>query len=157
MRSMIRTVLARAMLTLAVVGLMAAGGVSGAAERNTIEIASRTGVHLFSVEFVDNDKDRAQGLMYRKSLPEGQGMLFDFKKDQDVAFWMENTYISLDMIFIRGDGTIARIEQNTTPLSTRNIPSGGPVRGVLEVIAGTVKKLGIAPGDKVAHPIFAGR
>jgi uncharacterized membrane protein (UPF0127 family) len=61
------------------------------------------------------------------------------------------------MIFIRGDGTIARIEQNTTPLSTRNIPSGAPVRGVLEVIAGTVKKLGIAPGDKVAHPIFGGR
>jgi len=157
MRSMIRTVLARAMLTLAVVGLMAAGGVSGAAERNTIEIASRTGVHLFSVEFVDNDKDRAQGLMYRKSLPEGQGMLFDFGREQDVAMWMKNTYIPLDMIFIQGDGRILRIAENTTPLSERIIASGGPVRAVLEVIGGTAQKLGIAPGDRVAHPMFRGR
>jgi uncharacterized membrane protein (UPF0127 family) len=154
---MIRTVLARAMLTLAVVGLMAAGGVSGAAERNTIEIASRTGVHLFSVEFVDNDKDRAQGLMYRKSLPEGQGMLFDFGREQDVAMWMKNTYIPLDMIFIQGDGRILRIAENTTPLSERIIASGGPVRAVLEVIGGTAQKLGIAPGDRVAHPMFRGR
>jgi len=157
MRSMIRTVLARAMLTLAVVGLMAAGGVSVAAERTTIEIASRTGVHLFSVEFVDNDKDRAQGLMYRKSLPEGQGMLFDFGREQDVAMWMKNTYIPLDMIFIQGDGRILRIAENTTPLSERIIASGGPVRAVLEVIGGTAQKLGIAPGDRVAHPMFRGR
>jgi uncharacterized membrane protein (UPF0127 family) len=154
---MIRTVLARAMLTLAVVGLMAAGGVSVAAERTTIEIASRTGVHLFSVEFVDNDKDRAQGLMYRKSLPEGQGMLFDFGREQDVAMWMKNTYIPLDMIFIQGDGRILRIAENTTPLSERIIASGGPVRAVLEVIGGTAQKLGIAPGDRVAHPMFRGR
>ena len=128
-----------------------------ALETSTLEIASKNGVHAFTVELAQTEAERAKGLMYRKELPEGQGMLFDFKKDQEVAFWMENTYIPLDMIFIRGDGTIARIEQNTTPLSTRNIPSGAPVRGVLEVIAGTVKKLGIAPGDKVAHPIFAGR
>jgi uncharacterized membrane protein (UPF0127 family) len=68
---------------------------------------------------------------------------------------MDNTYVSLDMIFIRGDGTIWRIEENTTPLSTRNVPSRGPVRGVLEVVAGTSRKLGIAPGDKVTHPMFA--
>jgi uncharacterized membrane protein (UPF0127 family) len=152
MRSMIRTLLA------IVVGLMvAAGGTSVAAERTTIEIASRTGVHLFSVEFVDNDKDRAQGLMYRKSLPEGQGMLFDFGREQDVAMWMKNTYIPLDMIFIRGDGRILRIAENTTPLSERIISSGGPVRAVLEVIGGTAQKLGIAPGDRVAHPMFRAR
>jgi uncharacterized membrane protein (UPF0127 family) len=152
MRSMIRTLLVM------VVGLMvAAGGTSVAAERTTIEIASRTGVHLFSVEFVDNDKDRAQGLMYRKSLPEGQGMLFDFGREQDVAMWMKNTYIPLDMIFIRGDGRILRIAENTTPLSERIISSGGPVRAVLEVIGGTAQKLGIAPGDRVAHPMFRAR
>jgi hypothetical protein len=67
---------------------------------------------------------------------------------------MENTYISLDMIFIRGDGRILKIAENTVPLSTRQIPSGGPVRGVLEVIAGTARKFGIAAGDLVAHPIF---
>ena len=95
--------------------------------------------------------------MYRKELPEGKGMLFDFKTEQEVSFWMENTYIPLDMIFIRGDGTILRIAENTEPLSQRLVPSGGRVRGVLEVIAGTARKLGIAPGDRVAHPIFGGR
>jgi hypothetical protein len=68
---------------------------------------------------------------------------------------MQNTYIPLDMIFIRGDGRILRIAENTEPLSTRLIPSGGPVRAVLEVIGGTTRKLGIAPGDRVASPIFS--
>jgi uncharacterized membrane protein (UPF0127 family) len=134
--------------------LMAAG--SRAADRNTLEIASKTGVHAFAVEVVDNDADRAKGLMYRKSLPEGTGMLFDFQREQDVSFWMENTYIPLDMIFIKADGRILRIAENTEPLSTRPVPSGGPVKGVLEVIAGTARKLGIAPGYRVAHPIFSG-
>ena len=99
-----------------------------AAGEQTVEIASKTGVHSFAVEVVDNDADRAKGLMYRKELPEGRGMLFDFHRDQEVSFWMQNTYIPLDMIFIRGDGRILRIEENTEPLSTRMIPSRGPVR-----------------------------
>ena len=70
---------------------------------------------------------------------------------------MQNTYIPLDMIFIRGDGRILRIAENTEPLSTRMIPSRGPVRAVLEVIGGTARKLGIAPGDRVASPIFCAR
>jgi uncharacterized membrane protein (UPF0127 family) len=127
------------------------------AGEQTLEIASKTGVHIFSVEVVDNDADRAKGLMYRRELPEGRGMLFDFHRDQDVSFWMQNTYIPLDMIFIRGDGRILRIEENTEPLSTRMIPSRGPVRAVLEVIGGTSRKLGIAPGDRVASPIFRAR
>ena len=81
-------------------------------------------------------------------------MLFDFMVDQNVAFWMKNTYISLDMIFIRGDGRILRIAESAEPLSERNIPSGGPVRGVLEVIAGTARKFGIAPGDRVSGSFF---
>jgi uncharacterized protein len=128
-----------------------------AAGDQTVEIASKTGVHSFAVEVVDNDADRAKGLMYRKELPEGRGMLFDFHRDQEVSFWMQNTYIPLDMIFIRGDGRILRIEENTEPLSTRMIPSRGPVRAVLEVIGGTSRKLGIAPGDRVAAPIFRAR
>ena len=95
--------------------------------------------------------------MFRKSLPEGQGMLFDFHEEQPVGFWMQNTYIPLDMIFIRGDGSILRIAENTEPLSTRIIPSGGPVRAVLELIGGSARKFGIAPGDKVAFPIFKPR
>jgi uncharacterized membrane protein (UPF0127 family) len=130
---------------------------SRAAETSVLEISSKTGVHSFSVEVVDNDADRAKGLMYRTSLPEGTGMLFDFQREQEVAFWMQNTYIPLDMIFIRADGRILRIAENTEPMSTRQIPSNGRVKGVLEVIAGTARKLGIAPGDRVAHPIFSGR
>jgi hypothetical protein len=130
---------------------------ASAAQLQTLEIASKTGVHSFAVEMVATPEERERGLMYRKELPEGRGMLFDFQTDQDVSFWMKNTYIPLDMIFIRSDGRILRIAENTEPLSTKTIPSGGPVRAVLEVIGGTAAKLGIAPGDKVAHPIFGTR
>jgi uncharacterized protein len=130
---------------------------AAAADKGTLEIVSKTGVHVFAVEVVANDADRAKGLMFRKELPEGQGMLFDFQRDQEIAMWMKNTYIPLDMIFIAADGRIHRIAENTEPLSERIIPSGGPVRGVLEVIGGTARKLGIAVGDRVAHPMFSGR
>ena len=143
--------------TFILIGLLVAVGPVRPAGLQTVEIASKTGVHAFAVELADNDADRAKGLMYRKELPEGRGMLFDFHRDQEVGFWMQNTYIPLDMIFIRGDGRILRIAENTEPLSTRLVPSGGPVRAVLEVIGGTARKLGIAPGDRVAHPIFSGR
>src|SRR5262249_7705700 len=125
-----------------------------AADGQTLEIVSRSGVHVFAVELAITNDERARGLMFRKVLPEGRGTLFDFKPDQEVSMWMKNTYISLDMIFIRGDGRILRIAENTEPLSERIISSGGQVRAVLEVIAGTAKKLGLAPGDQVAHPLF---
>jgi len=141
-------------LTFVFLGFFTIAAPVRAAGLQPLEIASATGVHAFAVEIADNDADRAKGLMYRKELPEGRGMLFDFQREQEVSFWMQNTYISLDMVFIRGDGRILRVVENTEPLSTRLIPSGGPVRGVLEVIAGTARKLGIKPGDRVAHPIF---
>jgi len=128
-----------------------------AAEQQTLEIVSKSGVHVFAIELAASNEERARGLMYRKELPEGRGMLFDFSPEQDVSMWMQNTYLSLDMIFIRADGRILTIAENTTPLSERIISSGGRVRGVLEVIAGTAKRLGIAPGDRVAHPLFARR
>ena len=127
-----------------------------AAGQATIEIVSKSGVHAFAVELATNDTERERGLMYRKELPEGRGMLFDFHEDRPVAFWMHNTYIPLDMIFIRSDGSILRIAENAEPMSDRLIPSGGPVRAVLEVIAGTARKLGIAAGDRVESPIFTG-
>ena len=123
-------------IAFAFVGLFVAASLARPVGPANIEIASKSGVHVFTVEIVDNDADRAKGLMYRKELPEGQGMLFDFHRDQEVSFWMQNTYIPLDMIFIRGDGRISRIAENTEPLSTRLIPSNGPVRAVLEVIGG---------------------
>jgi uncharacterized protein len=123
-------------------------------EQQTLEIASKSGVHVFAVELAVTDEERSRGLMFRRSVPEGQGMLFDFKRDQDISMWMKNTYVSLDMIFIRGDGRILRIAENTEPESERIIPSGGPVRAVLEVVAGTARKYGIEPGDRVASPIL---
>jgi hypothetical protein len=139
------------------VGFLVVAAPAWPAGEQTVEIATKTGVHAFSVEIAANDAEREKGLMFRKELPEGHGMLFDFQREQEVGFWMQNTYISLDMIFIRGDGRILRIAENTEPLSTRIIPSNGPVRAVLEVSAGTVRKYGIAPGDRVASPIFNGR
>jgi uncharacterized membrane protein (UPF0127 family) len=134
--------------------LVAALAPAHASGQGTLEIVSASGVHAFSVELATNDQERERGLMFRKELPQGQGMLFDFEHDQPVAFWMHNTYIPLDMIFIRSDGRIMRIAENTEPMSDKLVPSGSPVRAVLEVIAGTARQLGIAPGDRVVSPIF---
>ena len=128
-----------------------------AADQQTLEIVTKSGVHVFAVEIAVTNEERARGLMYRKELAEGRGMLFDFTPDQEVSMWMQNTYISLDMIFIQGDGRVLRIAENTKPLSEAIISSNGRVRGVLEVIAGTAKKFGIAPGDRVAHSLFSRR
>jgi uncharacterized protein len=128
-----------------------------AAKIEPLEIITKSGVQVFSVELATTEDEKTTGLMYRKELPDGKGMLFDFSPAQEVSMWMKNTYISLDMIFIRADGRILRIAENTEPFSTKIIPSGGLAKGVLEVIAGTAKKYGIEPGDRVAHPLFNGR
>ena len=128
-----------------------------AASIQTLEIVTKTGVQVFSVEMATTEQEKETGLMYRKELADGKGMLFDFSPEQQVSMWMKNTYISLDMIFIRADGRILRIAENTEPLSTKIISSGGLAKGVLEVIAGTAQKYGIASGDRVAHPLFNGR
>jgi uncharacterized membrane protein (UPF0127 family) len=125
-----------------------------AASVQPLEIVTKNGVQVFSVEMATTEQEKETGLMYRKELADGKGMLFDFSPEQEVSMWMKNTYISLDMIFIRADGRILRIAENTEPLSTKIIPSGGLAKGVLEVIAGTAKKYGIEPGDRVGHPLF---
>ena len=127
-----------------------------AASIQPLEIVTKSGVQVFSVEMATTEEEKTTGLMYRKELADGKGMLFDFTPEQEVSMWMKNTYISLDMIFIRADGRILRIAENTEPLSTRIISSRGLAKGVLEVIAGTAQKYGIQPGDQVAHPLFNG-
>ncbi|MEW6258140.1 MAG: DUF192 domain-containing protein [Pseudomonadota bacterium] len=122
---------------------------------DAVEIATKSGVVVLEVEVARTDKQREVGLMFRKEMPERQGMLFDFKQDQPVYMWMKNTYIPLDMLFIRSDGTIARIEAMTTPLSERTISSGEPVRAVLELNGGAARRLGIAPGDRVSNTLLA--
>ncbi|GJE55496.1 MULTISPECIES: DUF192 domain-containing protein [Methylobacterium] len=129
-----------------------------AARTEPLGIASKkNGRHAFKVEVMRNDADRARGLMFRKAMAADRGMLFDFEQVQPVNMWMKNTYLSLDMVFIRPDGTIARIAADTEPLSTKVIASGEPILAVLELNAGTTDKLGIRPGDRVEHALFKGR
>lgn len=128
-----------------------------AASVQPLEIVTKSGVHVFSVEMATTEQEKETGLMYRKELADGKGMLFDFTPEQEVSMWMKNTYISLDMIFIRADGRILRIAENTEPMSTKIISSQGLAKGVLEVPAGTAQKYGIRPGDRVGHPLFGSK
>ncbi len=131
--------------------------VSVAAEgfpKSSLEIVAGAERHRFRVEMAVTPEQHAQGLMWRRKLAADAGMLFDYGQVQLTMMWMKNTYIPLDMLFIAGDGTIVNIARNTEPLSLKAIPSAGPVRGVLEVPAGTVERLGIKAGDRVRHPIF---
>jgi uncharacterized membrane protein (UPF0127 family) len=148
----------RWMVVVAAAALCAFAAASArAASVQPLEIVTKNGVQVFSVEMATTEQEKETGLMYRKELADGKGMLFDFSPEQEVSMWMKNTYIPLDMIFIRADGRILRIAENTEPLSTKIIPSRGLAKGVLEVIAGTAKKYGIEPGDRVGHPLFNGR
>ncbi len=125
--------------------------------RHDLVIASKTGEHTFQVEIAADERTRTFGLMFRREMPADQGMLFDFGSEQPVSFWMRNTYISLDMLFIKADGTIELIAERTTPLSERGVPSKGPVRYVLEINGGVSETLGIAPGDTASGPALASR
>ena len=122
---------------------------------STILIDSPRGSARFDVEVAPDDSSRMRGLMYRTHLDPNAGMLFDFHDDHFRSFWMKNTYLPLDMLFIRADGTISSIAANTTPLSETVINSREPVRAVLEVNAGRSAALGIRPGEKVHSAIFS--
>lgn len=114
-------------------------------------IESRNGNHPFTVEVVDTPQTRAKGLMFRESLAPDAGMLFDFKETREVSFWMSNTLIPLDMIFITAEGLVANIHANARPRDLTSIPSDGPVMFVLEIPGGRAKELGLAAGDRVVH------
>ncbi|MBX9933152.1 MAG: DUF192 domain-containing protein [Methylobacterium sp.] len=141
----------------AVAFLMLQAGAFAQNATEPLSIATRKGNHAFNVEVMRDDESRSRGLMFRRSMAADHGMLFDFEKVAPVAMWMKNTYLSLDMLFIRPDGSIARIATDAEPQSTRVIPSGEPVLAVLELNAGTAVKLGLAAGDRVLHPLFKPR
>ena len=119
-----------------------------------LAIETRNSRRIFQVEIAETAAQRAQGLMWRKHLPMGAGMLFDFKITGPVIMWMKNTYIPLDILFITAKGVILNIARETLPHSTRHIPSKGPVRAVLELPGGSAKQFGIRAGDRVDHAIF---
>jgi uncharacterized protein len=122
-----------------------------AAETSPLTIDTTHGPQRFSVELALTPEQMALGLMYRRSLAPYSGMLFVYPSERPVAFWMKNTFIPLDMLFIGADGHIRRIVMRTVPLSTIPISSVDAVRAVLEVNSGTADRLGIKPGDVVHH------
>ena len=123
--------------------------------RSTLVIETADGPVSFTVELANTGIQRQTGMMFRRTLAANAGMLFDFQNQAYRSFWMKNTFVSLDLLFIRSDGTIAHIAANATPLSEGSINSGAPVRAVLEIPGGRAAVLGIAPGDLVRHAIFA--
>lgn len=113
-----------------------------------LTVHSDNGNHRFSVEVAATPEQQQRGLMFRRSLAPDQGMIFPYDPPQEVGFWMKNTFIPLDMIFIRQDGTIARIA-HAQPLTLDSVPSGEPVSAVLEIRAGRAAQLGIKEGDRL--------
>lgn len=119
-----------------------------------LEVVTARGAFHFKVEVADTDATREKGLMFRKIVPADEGMLFDFKAPRPVAFWMKNTLIPLDLLFIAPDGHIISIARDAVPLSEAPIPSGGAVLGVLELRGGRAAEIGAEPGDMVRERIF---
>ena len=115
-------------------------------------IHTATGDYGFTVEVVDTPEARAKGLMFRQSLAKDAGMLFDFRQEQQTAFWMQNTFIPLDMVFIAANGEVKTVHANAIPHDTTSIPSQVPVQFVLEIPGGRSAEIGLKPGDRVEHP-----
>ena len=151
----VRGITRRSFLALAVAAMITSQAVAQDVARiEPLSVVSSSSATLFSAEIADTDELRERGLMFRHVLPKDSAMLFDFGKPRPAAMWMKNTYISLDMLFVRADGTIAALAENTEPFSTQIISVEEPVKGVVELAAGTVKRLGIKRDDKVYHEIF---
>ena len=157
---------ALAALTVVLAGCSGGGAATGntasepgsqAAGRVTVTISGAGGSHVFRTELARTAAQQERGLMYRTGMKPDEAMLFwpyppDGGPPRATSFWMKNTPTPLDIIFIRADGTVARIAENATPFSETPIPSGEPVAAVLEVVGGRAADLGIAEGDKVTLP-----
>ena len=115
----------------------------------TIVVHTRTGPHRFRVQVAADSAAQERGLMYRRHMAADAGMIFPFPQPEMVIFWMKNTYIPLDLIFVRADGTVSSVAVDAVPMSTKAIPSNEPVSAVIELNAGRVRAFGIAPGDRV--------
>ena len=129
-------------------------GTALALPSTTIAVHTAKGSDTFKVEVAGDHASQEKGLMFRKTMAPNAGMLFDFHTTVMTTFWMKNTILPLDIIFIRSDGTISSIAGNAVPYSEAPIPSSEPIRAVLEINGGRAKALGIEPGDKVSGSIF---
>ena len=122
--------------------------------KDKLVLKTSTGEHVIAIEVAETNEQKSLGLMFRTSVPPSTGMLFPYDEPHELTMWMRNTVSSLDMIFIRRDGTVHRIEYSAEPLSERVISSKGNVTAVLEVAAGEAKRLGVKPGDRVDYRTF---
>jgi uncharacterized membrane protein (UPF0127 family) len=117
-----------------------------------LEVHTAKSVYKFQVEYADTERSREYGLMCRKKVAPLAGMLFDFKAPMTgVAFWMRNTLIPLDIVYIRPDGTVLSVARNVPALDESGVPAGGIVRWVLELATGRAAELGLQPGDRITH------
>lgn len=143
-----------AMVLIVLPNLASEIGAANELRRDTLTIVSGSARHQFTVEIAETEQQKAVGLMFRTSLDRRTGMLFPYGRSQELTMWMRNTYIPLDMLFIRADGVVHRIEENTEPFSETVIASNGPVIAVLELAGGVARELGLKAGDLVEHAVF---
>lgn len=120
-----------------------------------VSVETKSGSHVWTVELASDDESRTKGLMFRKTMAKGAGMLFRFDETRPVAMWMKNTFISLDMVFADEQGRVTHIHRGAVPHSLDIIRSQGPARYVLEINAGEADEVGIKTGDQMRHPWFA--
>ncbi|HEX9707100.1 MAG TPA: DUF192 domain-containing protein [Steroidobacteraceae bacterium] len=121
-------------------------------QQSEVAVSTRAGTYRFRVWIAADDESREKGLMRVRELPSDRGMLFLFDRPQPVAFWMKDTYLSLDLVFIGPDGDVVNVAGHARPLSLDPIESDGAVIAVLEVLAGTAEKIGLQSGDRIALP-----
>ncbi len=138
-----------------VLGIILLLVIAACSDQSKATLVTSSGEYVFNIELAQNDQDRAKGLMFRQRLADDAGMLFDFGEEREVSFWMRNTFIPLDMIFIAADGEIMSIHENARPQDPTSIPSGFPVRFVLEIPGGRSREIGLVPGDRLKHPLVA--
>ena len=119
---------------------------------SSLSVETSTGVYPYQVEIADTDESRSRGLMFRREVAAGTGMLFDMGVTRDVAFWMHNTFVPLDIVFISDKGKVVSIAHDARPQSDTRISSQSPVRFVLELPTPEAKRIGLAVGDHVRHP-----
>jgi uncharacterized membrane protein (UPF0127 family) len=123
--------------------------------KSELKVVSGTGTHCFQVWIAADDESRRRGLMFVRELPADHGMLFLFERPRYATFWMKDTPLSLDIIFVAPDGRVVNISHRTKPLSEDPVGSDAAVTGVLELLAGTAVRIGLKPGDRLVHPHFA--
>ncbi|MEM6422329.1 MAG: DUF192 domain-containing protein [Pseudomonadota bacterium] len=131
------------------------GDHGGSCSADTVDVVTGDASATYRVEIADEPAERSRGLMFRQSLDRDAGMLFLFDEPAPASFWMRNTFISLDIIFVDETGTVLNVAENTVPFSEAPIPSDGDAAAVLEVNAGEAAEHGIAAGTRLRHPAFA--